>query len=334
VSGVGGSLTRAKPKLVAGYPVPVCSLLEQKDIADKLDDLLAQVNNLKARLDAIPAILKRFRKSVLAAAVSGRLTEEWRALHAQEGWDEVEFSELLEMIRSGSADKPVDVPGGVPVLRSSAVRPRKIDYGDVRYLSQSSQLRDDNYLREGDLLFTRLSGSAEYVGSCALVKHDVKGCQYPDRIFCARLIDKNRSRYLEVFFSSDKFRKHIYVSLKSSAGHQRITLDAVRKAIVPLPPSDEQEEIVRRVDQLFAFADQIEQQVKNAQARVNKLAQSILAKAFRGELTAEWRAENSELISGELSARALLERIKTEKEKLQPAKTRRGRKPQQASMSG
>src|SRR5690606_37100237 len=53
-------------------------LTEQKVIADKLDTLLAQVENTKARLERIPQILKRFRQSVLAAAVSGRLTEEWR----------------------------------------------------------------------------------------------------------------------------------------------------------------------------------------------------------------------------------------------------------------
>jgi hypothetical protein len=52
---------------------------EQKVIADKLDTLLSQVDNTKARLERIPQILKRFRQSVLAAAVSGRLTEEWRA---------------------------------------------------------------------------------------------------------------------------------------------------------------------------------------------------------------------------------------------------------------
>ncbi|WP_205527570.1 hypothetical protein [Halomonas sp. JS92-SW72] len=95
---------------------------------------------------------------------------------------------------------------------------------------------------------------------------------------------------------------------------------------VPYPDVgiEEQREIVRRVDQLFAFADQVEQQVANARARVDKLTQSILAKAFRGELTAEWRAENPELISGEHSAAALLERIKAEKAKQTPTKTRRG----------
>ncbi|MEP1214791.1 MAG: restriction endonuclease subunit S [Marinobacter sp.] len=67
------------PKVfVSGYELPLPPLAEQKVIADKLDTLLAQVENTKARLERIPQILKRFRQSVLAAAVSGRLTEEWR----------------------------------------------------------------------------------------------------------------------------------------------------------------------------------------------------------------------------------------------------------------
>uniref|UniRef100_UPI0030D9283F restriction endonuclease subunit S n=1 Tax=uncultured Alcanivorax sp. TaxID=191215 RepID=UPI0030D9283F len=53
-------------------------LAEQKAIAEKLDTLLAQVESTKARLERIPKILKRFRQSVLAAAVSGKLTEGWR----------------------------------------------------------------------------------------------------------------------------------------------------------------------------------------------------------------------------------------------------------------
>ena len=66
-------------KTVLSIPLPLPPLAEQTRIAAKLDELLAQVDTLKARIDAIPALLKRFRQSVLAAAVSGRLTEEWRA---------------------------------------------------------------------------------------------------------------------------------------------------------------------------------------------------------------------------------------------------------------
>lgn len=91
-------------------------------------------------------------------------------------------------------------------------------------------------------------------------------------------------------------------------------MEDLRELPVNLPEILEQTEIVRRVEQLFAYADQIEQRVKDAQARVNHLTQSILAKAFRGELTADWRAQNPDLISGDNSAEALLARIRAERE--------------------
>ncbi|EAZ97981.1 restriction endonuclease subunit S [Marinobacter sp. ELB17] len=91
------------------------------------------------------------------------------------------------------------------------------------------------------------------------------------------------------------------------------------------PSKGAQTEIIRRVDQLFAYADTIEKQVNNALARVNSLTQSILAKAFRGELTEQWRKDNPELISGDNSAEALLGRIKAERAAMTPAKKTRKR---------
>jgi len=75
----GALYPAAKSSDVQAYKFPLPPLAEQKIIAEKLDTLLAQVETTKARLDRIPDILKRFRQSVLAAAVSGKLTEEWRS---------------------------------------------------------------------------------------------------------------------------------------------------------------------------------------------------------------------------------------------------------------
>ena len=100
----------------------------------------------------------------------------------------------------------------------------------------------------------------------------------------------------------------------AAGGNQpNLNLNKVREIPILLPSLPEQHEIVRRVEQLFAYADTIEKQVNSALTRVNSLTQSILAKAFRGELTAQWRAENPDLISGENSAAALLEKIKAER---------------------
>jgi len=82
------------------------------------------------------------------------------------------------------------------------------------------------------------------------------------------------------------------------------------------PTIVEQAEIVRRVEQLFAFADQLEARVKAAQARIDRLTRSILAKAFRGELVPQ--DPNDE------SASLLLERIKAQRTATPKAK--RGRR--------
>lgn len=71
------------------------------------------------------------------------------------------------------------------------------------------------------------------------------------------------------------------------SGIQNLNVESVRKYHLGLPSVEEQTEIVRLVEQYFAFADTIEAQVKKAQVRVDNLTQSILAKAFRGELVAQ-----------------------------------------------
>lgn len=106
-------------------------------------------------------------------------------------------------------------------------------------------------------------------------------------------------------------------------GQDQVKLNKVAmvKLPIPVPPYEEQKEIVRLVDQYFAFADTIEAQVKKAQARVDNLTQSILAKAFRGELVPQ--NEDDE------PAEVLLERIaqaRKEAEALAKATKKAGKK--------
>ena len=116
-------------------------------------------------------------------------------------------------------------------------------------------------------------------------------------------------------FRSPNFQKEILNNTTGSAIPNLKGVKELKAMRLPFPSLEEQQEIVRRVENLFTLADQIEAKVKAAQERVNLLTQSILAKAFKGELTAKWREENPDLISGENSAEALLKRIEDEKKK-------------------
>ena len=76
--GTGTTVQGIRLEAIRSLSIHVPPLNEQKHIADKLDTLLTRVDTCRSRLERIPLILKRFRQTVLAAATSGQLTEEWR----------------------------------------------------------------------------------------------------------------------------------------------------------------------------------------------------------------------------------------------------------------
>ena len=308
--------------------IPFPPLAEQKQIAAILDELLAQVDTIKARLDAIPKIIKRFRQSVLAAAVSGRLTgyageyqsievtEPWaHTVEAPRHWRLYEFAQAVNIIGGSQPPKSeFKSEEGPDLIRLIQIRDYKSDDYKVfipRHLARRFCSKDDIMIgRYGPPIFQILRG-LEGAYNVALMKAEPKD----------ESIDRE---YLFWFLKNHKLFHYIDAGSDRTAGQSGVNKSFLEKYPFFVPSLDEQTEIVRRVEQLFAFADQIEQRVKDATARVNHLTQSILAKAFRGELTADWRAQNPDLISGEHSAGALLARIRAEREQQQPA--RRGRR--------
>lgn len=121
--------------------------------------------------------------------------------------------------------------------------------------------------------------------------------------------------YLIIFLESPLCQG--YIKKKAGKSSQPdLTHKEFSKCPVLLPQLVEQAEIVRRVEQLFAFADQLEAKVATAQTRIDRLTQSILAKAFRGELVPQ--DPNDE------PASLLLERIQAQRAAAPKAK--RGRK--------
>lgn len=296
-------------------------LAEQKVIADKLGTLLAQVENTQARLERIPQILKRFRQSVLAAAVSGRLTEEWRNGDNHER----SFKKLGEAgvdVKTGpfgsALHKSDYVIGGIPVINPMHISEGTITPSNSMTISQQKYMSLEAWhLRKGDVVV----GRRGEMGRASVVTSDEPQlCGTGSMIL--RVGNDALPKYLEIILRSPTAVSYFN---SASVGSTMVNLNqkVIKNLKVYFPSLDEQTEIVRRVDQLFAHADRIEHQVNNALARVNNLAQSILAKAFRGELTEQWRKDNPALISGENSAQALLERIKAERAAMKPTKKTR-----------
>ncbi|PPD45734.1 MAG: hypothetical protein CTY16_09935 [Methylobacter sp.] len=295
-------------------------LAEQQQIAAKLDELLAQVDTLKIRLDSIPKILKRFRQSVLTAAVSGKLTQDWRFEHriSDYSWQQVKVGQLVESIEAGKNIKCIETPpvgDQHGIIKISAVTWGTYNENESKTLSDIKMFAENRRIQSGDFLISR-ANTLELLGMPVIVKNVTKNLMLSDKVL--RLVmNEADKKWLSIFFRSHFGRKEIE---SRSTGNQLSMRNIGQKALLdinlPKPIEEEQTEIVNRVEQLFTYADQIEQRVKDAQARVNHLTQAILAKAFRGELTADWREQNPDLISGENSAAALLAKIKAEREKI------------------
>lgn len=320
--GTGTTFKEISGATAKTLPFVLAPLAEQREIADRLDTLLAQVDTLKGRLDALPAILKRFRQSVLVAAVSGKLTEEWRLQSQAKDWV---ISTLGAVIKDGPQNgiyKPSKLYGsGTKIIRIDGFYDGEITAWDSIKRVQLDEKEVAKWqLNISDVLINRVN-SIEYLGKCGLIRELPEPAVFESNIMRITLdADKALPEYVTLFLSSVTGLGRLRENAKLAVNQASINQGDVKNCIIELPELSEQTEIVRRVEQLFAFADQIEQRVKAAQSRVNHLTQSILAKAFRGELTADWREQHPELISGEHSASALLARIKAERAAQIPAK--------------
>lgn len=305
----GGTRLKLTQANMRKIPVHFAPFSEQKIIAEKLDKLLTQVDSTKARLEQIPQILKRFRQAVLVSAVNGKFQAESSSKECC----------TIDSLCLTSFDGPFGsklktsdyTNSGVRVVRLENIGHLEFNSEKETYISHEKyKSLYSNTLKENDLIFS------------SFVDEDVRVCLIPQSeeifinkadCFCLRVDPSLASPYYLALVLASKTSYEQIKEKVQGITRPRINLRTLRSLKFDIPDLKEQHEIVRRVEQLFAYADTIEKQVNSALTRVNSLTQSILAKAFRGELTAQWRAENPDLISGENSAAALLEKIKAER---------------------
>jgi len=304
---------------------------EQKRIALKLDSLLSQVNIIKARIDAVFALIRNFRNSTLAAAVSGRVTAKPGAspevpLHLQSPlvffkseevtapgnwrWEKLVDVATLESGHTPRKSVPAYWEGGtVPWISLQDIRAADgKEIFSTKFMPTELGIENSSarLLPKGTVCFSRDIS----VGFVTMMGQSMATTQHFANWICG---DELHPKYLMYAFMAG--REHL---LKSGQGStvKTIYMPALKELRIMLPPLEEQVEIVRRVEQLFAIADQLEAKVATAKQRIDALTQSILAKAFRGELVPQ--DPNDE------PASVLLERIRAQR--AAAPKLKRGRK--------
>ena len=132
------------------------------------------------------------------------------------------------------------------------------------------------------------------------------------------------SNWFHLFAASQLGRNYIEREAASSAGQHNVSLSLIHRMAVPLPPLAEQRRIVAEVEQRLSVIQQAESAVEASLQRAERLRQSILKRAFSGELVPQDPDDEP--------ASVLLERIRAQREaehmaasaaKKRPARRRR-----------
>lgn len=230
-----------------------------------------------------------------------------------DGWFYLSFDGLAWSIRNGISAKPDDI-GPLRIFRISAVRPMAFDLNEFRYITDTDGSMEDYNLKYGDLVFTRYNGSRDFVGVSAVYRGDGNDV-YPDKLIRCQIdsdiIDVN---YLEGATNCGESRSHLEGRIRTTAGQSGVSGRDIRTIPIPICSPAEQSEVVRVLEARLEASEMLDMEIDANLARADALRQSVLKRAFAGQLVPQDPDDEP--------AAALLERIKTNCVKL-PGKTRR-----------
>jgi type I restriction enzyme S subunit len=300
-------------------PFVLAPLNEQIRIADKLDSVLAKVDAAQARLEKIPTLLKRFRQSVLTAAVSGKLTEDWRESEGLPFPKSICIDEISELVTKGASPKwqginYVNDSSQTMFVTSENVGVFDLLLDEPKFVEDSfNEKQKRSVLQFGDVL-TNIVGAS--IGRAAIWDRTDKANTNQAVCIIRPDITKCLSKYLCLYLNSPNGVEQL-LGNKVDVARANVSLGNIKNLQLSLPSIEEQTEIVRRVESLFTLADTVEKQYLETKKRIDRLTQSLLAKAFHGELVPQ--DPNDE------PAAELLKRIQAERNAQPPVKNKRSK---------
>jgi len=255
----------------------------------------------------VPLILKRFREAVLEAAVSGRLTEECG--DPVESWPIRRFGDMCKTTRTG-LDRGRASQGRdkiYPYIKmNNLTHDGSFDFTDLQRVDASPEELERYSLSPGDFLFNTRN-SVELVGKTAVFQglRNEPVVLFNNNILRVRFREGMLPAFINCWFCSPTGRKAVEPLKSATTSVAAIYQSRLETVRLPVPSVATQSEIVRRVDELFALADGLEQKYRGAVERVERITPAVLAKAFRGELVPQEPSDEP--------ADVLLERLKKEK---------------------
>lgn len=286
VSGVGGSLTRARPKEVESYPITIPPLNEQKRIVDKIERLLNKIDEAKQLIDEAKEPFELRREAILDKAFRGELTAKWRKENNIKF--SMEIKRLEELIETGPQNglyKPQSAYGeGTLIVRIDNFYNGWVnEWETLKRLKLDEREKSLYGLNNNDLLINRVN-SIEYLGKSALVRNLPEPCVFESNVMRIKLNELVDPEYLILYLNSSKGLQELRKNAKHAVNQASINQQDVKNTLVPLPIMEEQIEIVRAVSSILYKEKNVINNISSQERNLNIMKASILSKAFCGEL--------------------------------------------------
>jgi type I restriction enzyme S subunit len=263
----GAAQPNISTKTIGEFKIPLPPLATQQKIAAILDeaDKLRQLNKeLIAKYDALT-------QSLFLDMFGDPVTNPM-------GWKEAKMSEVCSKVTDGTHDTPKRLKQGIKFITGKHIRPYTIDYNNSDYVTD--EIHRIIYRRcnpeKGDVLYTNIGVN---LGTAALNIVDYE-FSMKNVALLKPLSDLILGRYLEYFLNNESMKSKIVWMASLGGAQQFLSLTQLRRLKVNLPPIQLQNQFAERI----ALIEQQKQQATAALQKSEDLFNSLLQKAFKGEL--------------------------------------------------
>ena len=315
--GKGGAQPNISQSILKSYPICLPPINEQHRIVAKIEELFSELDKGVESLQTARAQLKVYRQAVLKHAFEGKLTAQWRKMHSASPWCPTILGSQLSFLTSGSRGwAKYYAPQGDKFIRAQNLKHDQLDLQNLVYVDlpeKSEGMR--TLVQKGDLLIT-ITGAN--VTKTAFVESDIGTSYVSQHVALARPVQGSNTKFLYWYLVSEAAGRKQLTAHAYGAGKPGLNLENIRSVKILLPSPEEQSEIVSRLDVILSIERGVIAQINAEIARSDSLRETILRKAFSGELVEQ--DPNDE------PAATLLKRIKAEKASQTPKRRTRKRK--------
>ena len=273
--GKGGTQKNISQAVLKSLDVIVPPLSEQKRIVSRIEELFSQLDASVAKLKTAKERLKVYRQAVLKEAFEG-------------DYPQVQLKEISTAI-SGYAfkSKLYTSDGKYIVVKIGNVKERHFEFSrDLTRTNEADETILDKYLlQRGDCLITLTGsrGKRDY-GFVTMIK-DQTNYLLNQRVAAIRFNRKEAiPEFFQYYLASPSYRSAFFRYETGNVGQGNVGIKALTEPIVILPNIEQQWRIVEEIESRLSVCDSIEKTVDTALQQAEALRQSILKKAFEGEM--------------------------------------------------